>query len=568
MIEVKISADGMLAEAAVQPEEEEIISVDSVRAAINVEGVQAGIDENAIKELVEGKQYGQFVTVAKGKPAINGKDGYYEFFFAVNAGKGVPRIREDGSVDYSRVITNVNEGDLLAEYHPHTNGVFGYNVYATMLPPVKGKALNPFRVKDVRQDENRYYAEKNGFVSLNDNTLTIHNVLEIKGDADYTMGNISFNGDIHVMGNILPGIEVRAKGSVIVDGVVGDSKIYAGKDVIIGKGIHGKGEGTTYVEAEGSLKTNFASHAQICVGGNIELNYSVGSMIEAEGMVTAAGSKGAIIGGSVLAVQGIEAKVYGNDTEIPTEIHVGYSKKTQEALAFHTKQLKEMEETLSAYAPGEEPAYLVKMINVAKKQMWEMDHKRMVDKTSPVIILETMYPGVRMKLGGLFVTDMTGRSNIELRNIKNRIYCKRAGTFSQTEIAAGIVERDIEELTREKPHLLVIDDDVRMLRTIYQILKNDYQVSVTKGGSEARKFLTTNEVKLILLDYMMPEENGVEVLKSLRANESTAKIPVVFLTGLDDKKKIMECLSLKPAGYIMKPVERDKLVAKLKAILG
>lgn len=568
MIEVKISEDGMLAEVAVQPEEGEIISIDSIRAAINVEGVQAGIDEKAIKEVVEGKLYEQYVTVAKGKPAIDGKDGYYEYFFAVNAGKGVPRIREDGSVDYSRVITNVNEGDLLAEYHPHTNGVFGYNVYATMLPPVKGKALNPFRVKDVRQDENRYYAERNGFVSLDDNTLTIHNVLEIKGDADYTMGNISFNGDVHVLGSILPGIEVRAKGSVIVDGVVGDSKIYADKDVIIGKGIHSKGEGTTYVEAGGSLKTNFISHAQVCVGENIEINYAVGAEIEAEGTVTVDGSKGAVIGGTVQAVKGVEAKVYGNDAELPTEIIVGYSKKTQEALAFHKKQLKEMEENLAAYSPGEEPAYLVKMVNVAKKQIWEMEHKQMEEKTSPVIVHEQLYPGVRIKLGGLLATDMAGRKNIEMRNIKNRVYCKRAGTFSRMEIAAGIVERDVEELTREKPHLLVIDDDVRMLRTIYQILKNDYQVSVTKGGSEARKFLTTNEVRLILLDYMMPDENGVEVLKSLRANESTAKIPVVFLTGLDDKKKIIECLSLKPAGYIMKPVESEKLVAKLKAILG
>ncbi|MDE5966613.1 MAG: FapA family protein [Lachnospiraceae bacterium] len=568
MIEVKISADGMLAEVAVQPEEGEIISTDSILAAINIEGVQAGIDEKAIKEIVEEKLYGQYVTVAKGKPAVDGKDGYYEYFFAVNAGKGVPRIREDGSVDYSRVITNVSEGDLVAEYHPHTNGVFGYNVYATMLPPVKGKALNPFRVKDVRQDENRYYAEKSGFVSIDDHTLAIHNVLEIKGDADYTMGNISFNGDIHVMGNILPGIEVRAKGSVIVDGVVGDSKVYAGKDVIIGNGIHGKGEGTTYVEAEGCLKTNFASHAHIRVGGNVELNYSVGSEIEAEGMVTVTGDKGAIIGGTVLAVKGVEAKVYGNDFGILTEINVGYSKKTKEALMFHKKQLQEMEESLATYSPGEQPAYLVKMINVAKKQIWEMEHKQMEDKTSPAIIHDQIYPGVRIRLGGLLATDMTGRQNIELRNIKNRIYCKRVGTFSRAEIAVGIVERDVEELTREKPHVLVVDDDVRMLRTIYQILKNDYQVSVTKGGSEARKFLLTNEVKLILLDYMMPDENGVEVLKSLRVNESTAKIPVVFLTGLDDKKKIMECLSLKPAGYIMKPVESEKLVTKLKAILG
>ncbi len=568
MVEVKVSSDGMFAEAALQPEAGEIISSAAIKTAMRVEGIQAGIDENAINDMVEKREYGKFVTVAKGKPAVDGKDGYYEYFFTIDTGKGVPRIREDGSVDYSKLITNVSEGDLLAEYHPHTNGTFGYNVFAAMVAPVKGKALNPLRLSQVRQEDNRYYAERNGFVSLEDHTLAIHDVLDIRGDADHTGGNIVFNGDVHIHGNIASGIEIRAQGSVIVDGIVGDARIYAGKDVIIGQGIHGQGEETSYIEAEGSVKANFLSHARIMAGGNVQLNYAVGSVIEAEGTVTATGSKGTILGGRVVAVQGVEAKIYGNEAELRTDIWVGYSKKTAEAIVFHNRQRKDIEDKLATYPPGQQPVFLVKLLNVAKKQIWELEHKQMVDTTSPIIIYEGVYPGVHLKLGTIHAGDMTGRKNIELRNIKNRVYCKKVGTFTQFEISAGIIERNVEELTREKPHILVIDDDVRMLRTIYQILKNDYQVSVTKGGEEARNFLKTNEVRLILLDYMMPGENGVEVLKSLRANQKTGNIPVVFLTGLDDKKKIIECLSLKPAGYIMKPVDREKLAAKIKAIIG
>ena len=120
----------------------------------------------------------------------------------------------------------------------------------------------------------------------------------------------------------------------------------------------------------------------------------------------------------------------------------------------------------------------------------------------------------------------------------------------------------------EKSKVLVIDDDARLLRTVHGILEEYYHVAVAKNGASARQFLKKRMVDLILLDYMMPDENGVEVLKSLRAWNKTENIPVVFLTGLNDRKKIMECLSLRPAGYIVKPVDRTKLLAKLRAILG
>lgn len=108
-------------------------------------------------------------------------------------------------------------------------------------------------------------------------------------------------------------------------------------------------------------------------------------------------------------------------------------------------------------------------------------------------------------------------------------------------------------------HVLVIDDDSRMLKTIKRDLEGMYDVATAISGKVALKFLETKTTDLILLDYEMPQQNGPEVLELLRQNPKTAKIPVIFLTGVNDRAKIQNALSLKPQGYLLKPIDRSKL---------
>lgn len=119
-----------------------------------------------------------------------------------------------------------------------------------------------------------------------------------------------------------------------------------------------------------------------------------------------------------------------------------------------------------------------------------------------------------------------------------------------------------------KSHVLVVDDDIRVLKMVQEILKTDYNVSVAPNGTIALKFLESHGTDLILLDYMMPEMNGREVLEKMRANPVLSGIPVFFLTGVSDRDKVKECLRLRPSGYILKPVKRDELLKRLKTILG
>ena len=89
-----------------------------------------------------------------------------------------------------------------------------------------------------------------------------------------------------------------------------------------------------------------------------------------------------------------------------------------------------------------------------------------------------------------------------------------------------------------------------------------------QSGKIALNFLERKKTDLILLDYEMPEENGVEVLRKLRANEQTKDIPVVFLTGMNDREMIQKILAMKPQGYLLKPIEISKLFQTIRQIIG
>lgn len=130
-------------------------------------------------------------------------------------------------------------------------------------------------------------------------------------------------------------------------------------------------------------------------------------------------------------------------------------------------------------------------------------------------------------------------------------------------------EEEEEALKRAtRKHILVVDDSSAMLKTIKEQLKDEYDVATAISGKIAMKFLEKKLTDLILLDYEMPDENGPAVLEKLRANDTTKDIPVIFLTGIREKEKIQQVLAMKPQGYLLKPIEHDKLIEAISSILN
>ena len=100
--------------------------------------------------------------------------------------------------------------------------------------------------------------------------------------------------------------------------------------------------------------------------------------------------------------------------------------------------------------------------------------------------------------------------------------------------------------------ILLVDDDAVMIRTLREGLSTSYKVLPANSGANALKILSRAKPDLILLDYEMPEMNGPQVLEALRANDETAKIPVMFLTAKSDSESIAKIDALKTQGHMMK----------------
>lgn len=340
------------------------------------------------------------------------------------------------------------------------------------------------------------------------------------------MGNLDFNGDIKVHGSILNNLTVVARGSIIVDGVIEGANVWAEKDILVAKGIHGRGMGR--VNAEGNVCATYMDHSFVCAGGDIKIDYAVSCVLEAKGRVIAEGNYNSIVGGMVSARGGVDVGTIGNSAELQTRISAG----------------------------------------IADVKAEDLDDWERMYMVSPIIARNRIYGGVICTLSGMMAPEVAGRRAVEMRNINSRVVFRSVDGFSAEELKAAVPERLQADEEETKRRILVVDDDPKILHMVNEMLRDEYQVAAANGGAVARKFLEKKKVDLILLDYMMPGENGVEVLKSFRANPATKDIPVAFLTGLDDREKILECLSLKPAGYIAKPVNNRTLHEKLNAILS
>lgn len=120
----------------------------------------------------------------------------------------------------------------------------------------------------------------------------------------------------------------------------------------------------------------------------------------------------------------------------------------------------------------------------------------------------------------------------------------------------------------EMKKILVVDDSPVTLRGIKAMLDKDYQITVATSGEQALQSLKKRQPDLILLDYEMPGIDGRETLERIREDETLCDIPVIFLTGVADKEHIAAVLKLNPAGYFLKPADRDRLVKTIEEVLG
>lgn len=118
------------------------------------------------------------------------------------------------------------------------------------------------------------------------------------------------------------------------------------------------------------------------------------------------------------------------------------------------------------------------------------------------------------------------------------------------------------------PRILAVDDENDILLLVRTSLGDDYDVDTALSGAEALAKVQEKRPDLIILDMMMPEMDGIEVLEKIRSTAATADIPVIFLTGVSEKAKIREALDKGTQYYIVKPFKYQDLLNKVAQALN
>ena len=115
--------------------------------------------------------------------------------------------------------------------------------------------------------------------------------------------------------------------------------------------------------------------------------------------------------------------------------------------------------------------------------------------------------------------------------------------------------------------IMLVDDSGIYLRMMKGLLDEDYDIIMATSGLKAISLAHEKHPDLILLDYEMPLFDGRETMMKIRQAEDIKDIPIVFVTAVNDKEYIKAVLSLKPAGYLLKPIDKERLFKTIKLLL-
>jgi CheY-like chemotaxis protein len=116
--------------------------------------------------------------------------------------------------------------------------------------------------------------------------------------------------------------------------------------------------------------------------------------------------------------------------------------------------------------------------------------------------------------------------------------------------------------------LLVVDDNEANRNLLSRRLEREgYRVTVAENGRQALEMMQTQEFDLVLLDIMMPELNGYQVLQHLKSDDDLCHIPVIMISALDEIDSVVRCIQMGAEDYLSKPFNPVLLKARVAACL-
>lgn len=326
------------------------ITEENLRSLLAQERVKTGILDETVKSIAKEHIYDQVLLIARGVLARNGIDGSIKDYF-----ERVVQLEfeedENGSVDYKNLnnIQAVKEGQVICEITPAVPGENGMTIEGQVYPcTIKGTpiAVPAGRNTQLSEDGTLLISQKTGHVTFSNGKFQVDPLLKINGNIDNSTGNVDYDGDIFISGDVRNGFSVKATGGIDIRGSVEGAEISAQGPITIASGMSGNGRGT--LTSESYIKCRYLEHCTVKAEGNVYAESIINSKIQSGEDIVVTSGIGVIIGGSLLAGSNINANIIGSKVRrLITELIIANVPKNVEESSRLTREMEQLHHNLS-----------------------------------------------------------------------------------------------------------------------------------------------------------------------------------------------------------------------------
>ncbi len=425
------------------------LTLDGMRNALTAAGVVFGVDEVALFELSERRNYEESYLIAKGQKPADGTDGQLIYHFSTQKMKPTPKVQNDGSVDFRDlgIVQQCKEGDLLVRAIDPVEGTDGTDVTGKVLPCKKPKPTPNMPVGKnvvVSEDGKRVLAGTSGQIIFENGRVSVLPVLEVIGNVDASTGDIDFMGSVTIKGNVSTGYKVKATQNIEVGGVVEGATLESYSSIVVAGGVMGGDK--AILKAQGEIAAKFIYNATVISGGDITAGDILHSHIQCGGLLKIDGRKGQLVGGTAIVNERVEAKTIGSSMSTATEIRVGNQpedvdknkeivaelsamKKEYEKVDMIVERLKQMQE--KGGLPEDKKNVLLKSIQtrmfyrskINEIQVRMQQNMQAMDPRAGVVkVSDTMYYGVKVIIGDAMMHMRDVLHNVTMTNKDGHIH--------------------------------------------------------------------------------------------------------------------------------------------------
>ena len=390
----------------------EPISLEAIQKVLEARGITYGLIKDEIERLASAEGCFTLLPVARGVAPVPGVDGKVIDRFPRTIGS--PHFIENaqGIVDFNNLnwLVPIEKDTVICEILPPVKGKEGIDIRNHSVKAYEGKNANlPMGQNVVLNAEGTaLQAKVSGQISFKGNKFQVTNTIIIPGNVDLSTGNLNVRGDLVIRGNVLAGFTVQASGDITIGGIVEGAQVSAGGSIIVNRGMNGNMVGN--LVARKDIHCKYMENASVQADGDIYMDSIVNSEVFCNGRIITKTGRGVIIGGKVIAMGGIEAKIIGNKTGRVTVLSIEATPQFLQKKETLEKELEHLEHDLRkgeiAQSMGEsvlDMKILQMKQNKQKQRLAELEDQEALIIRGQIVV-DRLYPIVQVSLNGAALT--------------------------------------------------------------------------------------------------------------------------------------------------------------------